>query len=402
MKIDFANPFGAYVMASVGITLLYILGFSDLYPVLSLEMITFLIVTGGISLVFMMFYAVLPVQRPVIPSAAQGPGRRDFMIFLVIAGSFGLEFAYSGFVPLLALATGAVFDYREFGIPTFHVLLLGVHFFYTVYWASLYFETSKRGFLVLFFAGILFGLLIMNRGAIIISLLSLLFMYFSNRFSVGKAVRVLIIMGVVVWLFGFIGNLRFLSQEVFQEDPILKIGSASASFTESGLPNEFFWVYLYATSPLANFELTASAMSVSYNSFMDGMIVNFVPDFISKHIVDSAADAYVRPMLITPQLTVSTAFAPAYAAMGWCGPYLIYLYFAVYTLFLAVFCRRSRYRPALMAWMSAQGALLFFDNMLVFSGAVGPIFIGIFLVCRERLQQNREARNALLVEGRTS
>lgn len=402
MKIDLANPFGAYVMASVGITLLYTLGFSDLYPVLSLEMITFLIVTGGTSLVLMAFYAALPVQRPAIASEAKGPGRQDFIIFSAIAGSFALEFAYSGFVPLLALASGAVFDYREFGIPTFHVGLLGVSFFYTVYWASLYFETGRRGFLYLFFGGILFGLLIMNRGAIIISLLALLFMYFSNKFNVSKAVRVLVIMGGVVWLFGFIGNLRFLSQEVFQEDPILKIGSASASFTESGLPNEFFWVYLYATSPLANFELTASTMSVSYNSFMDGMIVNFVPDFISKHFVDAAGEAFVRPLLITPQLTVSTAFAPAYATMGWCGPYLIYLYFAAYTLFLAVFSRNSRYRPALMAWMSAQGALLFFDNMLVFSGAVGPIFIGVFLVCKERLQRNRADGNAPVVEGRIS
>jgi hypothetical protein len=188
-------------------------------------------------------------------------------------------------------------------------------------------------------------------------------------------------------MFGFIGNLRFLSQSVFQEDPILRIGSASRSFNESGLPNEFFWVYLYATSPLANFELTESKMSVSYDSFMDGLVANFVPDFISKHIVDPTADTFIRPILITPELTVSTAFAPAYASMGWFGPYLIYLYFVAYTLFLAVFSRNSRYRPALMAWMSAQGALLFFDNMLVFSGAIGPIFVGIFLVCRERLDQ---------------
>lgn len=390
MKISLANPFGAYVLASVGITSMYALGFSDLYPRLSLEMVIFLVITCGTSFILATVYSVLQQQQPETDQLA-GPGRRDLLIFCVIGCGFAVEFAYSGFVPLLALVSGAVFDYREFGLPTFHVVLLGVNFFYAVYWASRYFETGKRGFIYLFVGGVLFGLLIMNRGAIIISLLALLFMYFGKQFSAKKAMRVVLIAGVVVWLFGFIGNLRFVSQEVLQEDPILKIGSASKSFTESGLPNEFFWVYLYATSPLANFELTASTMPVSYGSFAEGMIANFVPDFISKHIVDPTADTFVRPLLITPQLTVSTAFAPAYASMGWFGPYLIYLYFAAYTLFLAIFARKSRYREALMAWMSAQGALLFFDNMLVFSGAVGPIFIGIYLVCRERLRQRSSA-----------
>jgi len=399
MKISLANPFGAYVIASVAITMMYALGFSDLYPPLSLEMITFLLISCGASLVLATVYTLLPYQQPHVEEPLTGPARRDVLIFCAIAGGFVLEFAYSGFVPLLALASGAVFDYREFGVPTFHVVLLGFNFFYAVYWASQYFETGKRGFIYLFFGGVLFGLLIMNRGAIIIALLSLLFMYFAKNFNVRKALKVLVIMGAVVWLFGFIGNLRFLSQEVFQEDPILAIGGANKSFTESGLPNEFFWVYLYATSPLANFELTASSMPVSYNSVMEGMVANFVPDFIAKHIVDPTADAFVRPMLITPQLTVSTAFASAYASMGWVGPYLIYLYFVSYTLFLAIFARSSRYRPALMAWMSAQGTLLFFDNMLVFSGAVGPILIGICLVIRERLQENSPNRRLVATGG---
>jgi hypothetical protein len=394
MKISLANPFGAYIIASVSITLLYALGFSDLYPSLSLEMITFLIITCGTSLVLTSLFARLPRQR-MTGELAAGPGRRDVLMFGLIACGFVLEFAYSGFVPLIALASGAVFDYREFGVPTFHVVLLGVNFFYAVYWASQYFETGKRGFIYLFIGGLLFGLLIMNRGAIIIALLSLLFMYFANNFNVKKALRVVVVMGAVVWLFGFLGNLRFLSQEVFQEDPILAIGGANKSFTESGLPNEFFWVYLYATSPLANFELTASTMPVSYNSVMEGMVVNLIPDFISKHMVDPSAESFIRPQLITPQLTVATAFASAYANMGWLGPYLIYAYFVAYTLFLAIFARNSRYRPALMAWMSAQGTLLFFDNMLVFSGAVGPILIGVYLVIRERLQHSAGSGQAV-------
>lgn len=348
-----------------------------------MEMAIFLLGTSGSSLLLSAIYWII-TQSSEKPAVENGL-RKEKIIFLVISFGFLIEFVYSKSIPLISLALGAVFDYREFGIPTFHVILVGVNFFYVAHWCSMYFSTKQRAYLLMQLGGLAFGLLIMNRGAIIISLIAILFIYTNNQLSFKKIIKAISLMVIVVWLFGFIGNLRFLSQEIFYEDPILRIGSASSSFIKSGLPNEFFWVYLYATSPLANFQLTVETTQVSWNYFFHGIASNFIPDFLSKHVVNQNIENIPKPELITPELTVSTAFAPAFATMDWLGPYAVYVYFVAYTLAVAAMTKRSQHHQTIMALISAQAALLFFDNMLVFSGAVGPVLIGLLLVAKNTL-----------------
>ena len=344
---NLANPFGSYIMTSVSVYAFYLLGFSDIYPDLTLEVGCFLLVTSGCS--FFLMIAYWGIAKNAINLVMIDDLKREKRIFLAIFLGFVLEFAYSDSVPLMDLLVGAVFDYREFGIPTFHVLLIGVNFYYAIRWCSLYFVTKHRAYLLMLLGCLVLGLLIINRGAIIILLIAFIFVYFNNKLSVKKVIKTVVLAIFVVWIFGFIGNLRFLSQEIFHEDPILRIGSASSSFSKSGLPNEFFWVYLYATSPMANFQLTVNTVPVSWNYLSQGLVLNFIPDFISKRIIDTKTENLPNAELITPELTVSTAFAPAFATMGWLGPYLIYAYFVVYTLTLAAITKRSQHHQAIMA-----------------------------------------------------
>lgn len=383
MKFSLINPFGSYFIAATSISALYFLGFSDLYPKLSVEMVAFLLLTSGSSLLLAIAYA--SITQNVNSCDAVKESSNDKIIFLLISVGFFIEFIYSKSIPLISLALGAVFDYREFGIPTFHVLLVGVNFFYAIRWCSIYFKTKNRSYLLMQYGSLGFGLLIMNRGAIIISLIAALFIYANNKLNLKQIIKITAFTVIVIWLFGYIGNLRFLTQEIFVDDPILRIGSASSSFKSSGLPNEFFWVYLYATSPLANFQLTINSLHPSWHYFFEGLAINFIPDFLSKHLIDVSNEYLFRPALVTPELTVSTAFAPAFATMGWLGPYALYAYYVAYTLALAAISIRSQYHQPIMALASAQAALLFFDNMLVFSGAIGPVLIGLLLVVKKFL-----------------
>lgn len=378
VKISLANPFGSYFISSAVVSVFYLLEFSDIYPSLSLEMALFLFLTSGSSLLLAVVYGA--VVRTASDPMVVGGAFKDKIIFILITLGFIIEFVYSKSIPLIGLALGETFDYREFGIPTFHVLLVGFCFFYAMRWCFMYTSTKDRVYLLMQYGCIAFGLLIINRGAIVISLIGFVFIYLYSKPDFRKMIKIAVLMVVIVWMFGFIGNLRFQSQEIFHEDPILRIGSASSSFEKSGLPNESFWVYLYATSPLANFQLTVDKAQVSWNYLSEGLILNFIPDFISKHLVDLNAVKVPTPELITPELTVSTAFAPAFATMGWLGPYLVYAHFVVYTLLIAVLTRRSQHHQPIMALICAQAALLLFDNMLVFSGAVGPVMIGLVLV----------------------
>jgi hypothetical protein len=179
------------------------------------------------------------------------------------------------------------------------------------------------------------------------------------------------------------GEIRTRSMGIDIEYIILDIGEANERFKNSAFPNNFFWFYLYASSPLANLQNTANSIG-DVDPSLIGIIVDFLPDFISKRLVTDAQLDAIWPILITPQLTVATAFGRPLVTLGWYGPYMLFFYFAGINFLVISYANGSKYFGALLAIACAQGCLMFFDNMMVFSGAVGPIIVGLFLIAIEK------------------
>lgn len=357
----------------------YLLEFSNLYPKLGWDLFAFLAVTGSASALLSWDVARLKIRQRNVRVVFG----RDLRIALLICLGFVLEMAYAGAVPIIASSGGADYDYRDFGIPTFHVFLIGVCFFYSVYWWDLYLQGHDRRYGLMAFTGVFLALVIMNRGAMLISLVAFLFAY-GNRVGLRKrAWHIGAFVVLIAWGFGVVGEIRTQAMGIVDEDLILTIGDASDRFTGSGIPKNFFWFYLYASSPLANLQNTANNISGAGFPVI-GFVVDFLPDFISKRLVTEQQVEMVWPILITPQLTVATAYGRPLVTLGWWGPYLLHLYFLFVYSFLVRYVRRSRYGGALVAIFCAQGCLMFFDNMVVFSGAVGQVLVGVFLVFLER------------------
>lgn len=377
------NPFKCYAMTCVVVLAVYLLEFSNLYPKLGWDVFAFLTITGFASALLSWDVARIRIRQRRV-RAVFG---HDARIALLICFGFLLEIAYAGAVPIIASSGSADYDYREFGIPTFHVVLIGVCFFYSVYWWDLYLQGHDRRYGWMAFTGVFWALIIMNRGAMLISLVAFLFAY-GNRVGLRKrAWYIGVFVVLIAWGFGVVGEIRTQAMGIVDEDLILTIGDASDRFTGSGIPKNFFWFYLYASSPLANLQNTANNISGAGFPLI-GMMVDFLPDFISKRLVTEQQVEMVWPILITPQLTVATAYGRPLVTLGWLGPYLLHLYFlGIYSL-LVRYVRYSRYGGALVAVFCAQGCLMFFDNMIVFSGAIGQVLVGVTLVFLERKRIN--------------
>ena len=63
------------------------------------------------------------------------------------------------------------------------------------------------------------------------------------------------------YLNGVIGDVRSPGQET--------AGAPSAAFRNSGIPRTYFWTYLYATAPLANFQLSVDKLTPGHGTWLE-------------------------------------------------------------------------------------------------------------------------------------
>jgi hypothetical protein len=374
------NPFAAYAAGFLLALSVYSLGYSDLYPELEQPLIWFLLATCAISMV--LAFAVGRGTN-VFEYGHESLGINLF-IFIVIMTVFAAEVIANGGVPILLLVSGAAdFSYLEFGIPTLHVAFVGFCDFYAVYWFDLYISGRGRTFLALSLIASSTSLLIVSRGAFIITLMALVIVYvqrrgFNRKLFMGFAACV----GVVLWGFAFVGDLR-TGGGVTGESVILTLGEASDRFTESKVPTALFWPYLYISAPLANLQLNASSR-VAADAPALYFSMEWLPDFISKRVVTEETISESAPLRIKNELTVATMYGRGFVLLGWVGLLLSYVYFAFVSIAVLEILRKSKYFTAASSILSSLALLSIFDNMLVFSGGIAQVLTALLLYLFER------------------
>jgi hypothetical protein len=282
-----------------------------------------------------------------------------------------VEFVYNKGVPIFMLLSGDKYDYREFGVPTFHVFLVTFGSFLSVYIFHLLCSEFSKIKLLYFFMSILPSVLIINRGMLMIVLTSCLFVYLMSmrRMSLAKFAGVLSTTAIVLYLFGIMGNIRLTQGQRISSEVILELSEASDSFNESIIPNPYIWSYIYISSPAANLQNTINKAPNSDFDFIAFLNFEIVPDFISKRLANVFDLERKFPILIAPWLTVATIYAPAYMYMGWAGIIMMFCFFTVTTvLYVAIVKKTSRYHVTGVAILSTLVLYNTFDNMYYFSG----------------------------------
>jgi len=373
------NPFAAYTAGFLLALSVYSLGYSDLYPPLEQPLIWFLLATCAIS---------------AILAAAVGGNANSFeygheslrinlFIFFAIVIVFAAEVIANGGIPIFLLVSGeADFSYLDFGIPTVHVAFVGFCGFYAVYWFDLYISGRGRTFLALSLAASSTSLLIVSRGAFIITLMALVIVYVQRRgFNRKLFISLAACVGAVLWGFAFVGDLR--THGATGESIILTIGEASDRFTESKVPTALFWPYLYISGPLANLQLNVSNR-IANDAPVLYFSMEWLPDFVSKRVVTEETIIESSPLRVKNELTVATMYGRGFLLLGWVGVLLSYVYFAFVSFAVLEILRKSKYFIAASSILSSLALLCIFDNMCIFSGGITQILAALLLFVFER------------------
>ena len=218
------------------------------------------------------------------------------------------EIAYSGGLPLIWAFNGSDKDYTNFGIPSLHGVLNGLYFFLIGGIAINYLmqpTTYTKWYLI---ALICWPVLMLGRGILLTSLIQLLILYLFIRgmkltvFAKAIAVGLIAVVG-----FGIIGDIRG------RESPFRYLVAEQYKTTFEALPSGFLWIYVYATSPLANYVFNAGTVQpvgqFAYSS------VNLVPSLLRTDALERADNFE----FVDQSLNVSTIFASSHSDFGYLG-----------------------------------------------------------------------------------
>ena len=376
----FANPYLMFTLIWTFALVLYLFGWSERFPALSLGLISFLIL--AILSHFMLalitgksgFFKYRELTKLTIS--------QHNYLFLLNLFTWLLNFAYSG-IPIIKILQGENYDYRDFGMPSVVVFTMSFNSFLCVYFYHIFLCSKQKKYLVYIGICFFFYIVIFSRGLIMMTGMSMFFLWLAHtkkkigiKFFAGLAAIVLLI----TFLFGFAGNIRteqlIASQtgaaSSYKNTTILTIGSASQNFRESLVPNEFFWSYIYIASPISNLQYNVDnkpSADYSLTNIIAFAVNEFSFDFIAKRVDNALNITPAKALLVVDELTVSSIFAESFRYLGWVGVVCMLLFMLVFPLsYLSLIGGNSEFIPISFAIITSIYFFSFFDNMIVYSG----------------------------------
>lgn len=381
------NPFIISGCAFLVALAIYTLGWSNLYPKLSIELVLFLL--GSTSILIAIGAVFHRSNYFSFNSIDVNVSKvRNWTIFISI--SYIIEVLYMGKIPLLSIINADGYDYTTFGIPTYHVFLVNFNSFCAIYIMHCICSTKIRketySLWICYIICLIPPIVIFNRGMFLLIVAGTIFVYLMAVSNMKIAMmRILAISLGILFLFGVAGNIRTDKESV--SNIILDISEATDEFRGSMVPDEFFWAYLYISSPLGNVQSSIDeykgTQEYSLSNFVAFINSEFVPDFISKRTAETfnLEKRYIGAM--APFLTVGSVYAKSYVFFGWLGIFITFLYIIFFNFFiLSLIPRRSDYFVTGVAILNCVMFFNIFDNMFSFSGLVLQLFFPIMMRIR--------------------
>ena len=382
-------PCFVYSIAFSFILILYQIGWSDLYPELHGFLLFFLLGTCVISFILALIQSKT-LELPISDIKLSEKFIKRSLIF-IITGNF-LEFAYERTIPIISTLINPNFDYHDYnGIPTFHVILSTFNIFFCILLFDYFLSTKNRKHLYNFILTLFFFVLIMNRGAFMIVFTAIIFIYLAKTKSINikNILKSAAILGIVLYFFGVIGNIR-QTQTKTEKTYVLRIAGATDKFLESGVPQEFYWSYIYLISPIGNLQNIVDHKADVFDTKNIGFFTatELLPDFISKRVssifdYDEIINKDLGSRyLVTINLNAPTVYYNSYLNLGSAGMYIMYFIMMMAAVFYPKILNRIN-NPYYLSAVAALNSILFlsmFNNMWFNIGTVllWPIILDVF------------------------
>lgn len=376
------NPYFQYGASWTIVVFLYLLDWSYKYPKLSVSLMFFLLATCMLTLV--LAYKTHK-QKKFSYNSLKTPddyyswimNKTKWIYFLLC-----LEFVAFKGVPLYLYMKGMTDTraYMEFGIPILHIVVFNSVMLLFYFSSYCFFSAGGvnhfiKPMVINFLAPILF----MSRGTCVYMLFGMFLIYLMSGKNAMKTLLKLIPFAILaLYMFGIMGNLRI-------GDPDGKLikqwGGATETFDKSGVPSEFFWSYVYITSPLGNLQNAVDQYKLidRPSTGVLPLVVNeILPMFISKRV--DLPDLTNRDYYyVDPTMVVGSTYFDPFLTWGWGGMILVFLCILFYiTLMERLIPSDSPFRVPLYVVLANLAFFSLFDNMLVFMGLF-PQLVLIFL-----------------------
>ena len=379
------SPFICYTLSFFVVMLVYLLGWSELYPKLSWSLIFFLVGTLVVHIVchwitvrknFISFRKLETEKLPLV-------GTTIFIYILWV-----VEFIYEGGIPLVKILLQQPYNYRMFGVPSLHVFVVTFSSFFTVYLFHLWRSNKSKLVLILYIVNLSAALLIYSRAMLYFNITASIIVYLLSlkRIPYSRMGLIVIIIVPLFYLFGVLGSLR-ISREAHQSynnENFMDTGKASTSFRQSFIPKEYFWTYIYVSSSLANLqyniERNPNPKFTPSRLFWAGVYECF-PDFITKRIHALRGTGPPKEYRIAFSFNVSTIYSRSYSYSRWPGIILIAVFIILLPwLFLKILDRQSDFFITGWAILCTMYFFMSYDNTIRFTGLsfqlVYPLLFG--------------------------
>lgn len=351
------NPFFVYIFIFGFVIVAYQLGWSEIYPSINFEIVLFFLLSFFIAIFFGVFSARWLRRLPL-----HSVGVLPNWVFYFLCVGFLADMAYEGVVPLWMIFSGNAYDYTDFGIPTLHVAVVTFGGVFSVIRFADYIYSKNRWYLFQAFFPILYDVLSVNRGAVLLALVSWFFIFIikNGRLNIKQIIVFCIFLFFMIFLFGWIGDMRSGDETIYE------VGKPTEDFIDTGLSKSYFWLYIYATSPTANLIETVNSYEVRNFEIFQQIFSEFIPNFISKRFISERTEI----IQISSALNVGTVFSRSYIYAGWFGMLLMMGYLFSLTFILIKLMWKTKYFIPALALINTLIVFCIFDNMIAFDGVI--------------------------------
>lgn len=366
------NPYSLYCLGFLAALLLYPLNWSKAYPALTIPLVIFITCTLIAHFILSKYWVRLkPVSFYKTSVAINPVGITIFIYCLWI-----IDFIYEGGIPLLNILFNIPFDYRLFGMPFLHVLAVTVSSFYTLYLFHAFLSERKKIYLTLYLINLFASVLIFSRSMLFFILIAscLLYLFTFEKIPFRKLILFLPLMVIVLYLFGVAGNKRSASEGngAYNPNEFLETGRATEKFRESFVPKEFFWAYIYISSPLANLQMNINHHKVppiSVRRVLEYVNNEFLFESISKRINTMAGINRQKAIIIKHPFNVSTIYSTSYTYIGWPGMITMAVFIlALPLLYFKALSKNNSYSLTAYAIFCTMYLFFIYDNTIRLMG----------------------------------
>lgn len=389
-----ANPYISYALSFAIALLLYPLGWSDLYPALSFSLVIFLLTT-----ILLHAFAGFTFARSGVATFRSLPQPSfkiaPLYVTIFLYSLWAAEFVYAGGIPLLHIILKHKYDYKLFGIPSLHVFIVTFGSFYTIFLFHRWLSDRSSYVLILYLINLAGALLIYNRGMFLFNLSASAFLFLTTKTNFSRRdISVGLMAALAVsFLFGVMGNQRVSNESrvPYTNNDFLTTGHATDAFRNSIVPGEFFWTYVYATSPLANLQLNVSSGAQASDAgwpFVNWLNNEILFDFISKRVNAFTGAKPASTLTVQGPFNAVTVYSGSFSYLRWIGLFLMGIIILLIPLgYVKLVPAKSPFFLSGLAILNTIFIFMVFDNTIRFTGLSFQMAYPIFLhICASRFQ----------------